>query len=877
MKKGFSFVELLLILAFFLVLLMALTPMITRRHLAPPGKANHGTYACYREVSGNLHETLIKGRVTIKDVTLPAGQECNFEPVKNAKYYYVQLIGGGGAGKKLDRDDVVSDGGTASSTNYYVIRGKKGYDKTSPENAQKVGFFVGGCNKTINGGDGSNNQWKLTAGGCNASQATTSGIFTADQKELYEELVGAYKILLYGNGFRGKRCTDDVIGDTNNGFLSPTNRLTGQNTSAQRIQRVGNICQTGIASYNPPYCSLAVQEADKEYVTDTTVKLIHADLKLLLDSGNNKYFAYNCPTEKINATVDSTAEGDPIYFKTYKCSACNDATYLNNINTYTTASEEGPKFSGRYVGQTFTDNSSNDHVQCQLPNLLPQDNPYYYDVDTTSYKFQKAVPLKDLFMTTIESKALVPKQSGIPESYPQYNKYISDDKYGSMNKEEHPEALKASDGVGQEFTWTDNEGNKHEFNIYGGTGLVVSHTKSKLPSKYTDGGNDYCVPASFYNKYNIQQKDKVKSASAEYLVKDSSDQELSKEAVNSVDSITYSEDEYDYRKLRFGKIRLTQSQEIPYGIGGKAGELKSMILRDIPENVPMHPGWGGKATGSNDNNRSELNEGGRSGEDTTFGGGASGIPERRAQGGRSGELFFTQSIKVDPYFYDEDGNIVKTTGADGKQHAMIQGQDSYNGSLWRTETTHDMSARYGEELTYSAFVKFVISYNSGALRERMKDFGRGGDGASTIANCTKGYDYQPIVLLNSDTTASLTTNILINKVFDDDGERNYYHDKYLDYLNGGCNGGYTWKERYGLNKSHIDNDETKPYRSDTNTSYITNYKADTPLLSLDYSNNGVSGYWAGQVDHGDGKGEQFAVDIYEEAQDGKSGAIVISW
>ena len=107
-KKGFSFVELLIILVFVFIILASLMPMITRRHMAPPEKADHGTYACYweRKADGShiLKQTFIKGKRTV--VSDEATDVCKFDPPKKAKYFYVQLIGGGGGGKKLEWEDI---------------------------------------------------------------------------------------------------------------------------------------------------------------------------------------------------------------------------------------------------------------------------------------------------------------------------------------------------------------------------------------------------------------------------------------------------------------------------------------------------------------------------------------------------------------------------------------------------------------------------------------------------------------------------------------------------------------------------------------------------------------------------------------------------
>ena len=83
-KKGFSFIELILILVFFFIILASLMPMITRRHLAPPERANHGTYACYweRKEDGTqqLKQTLVRGRKTI--IKNADTAECTFDPPK---------------------------------------------------------------------------------------------------------------------------------------------------------------------------------------------------------------------------------------------------------------------------------------------------------------------------------------------------------------------------------------------------------------------------------------------------------------------------------------------------------------------------------------------------------------------------------------------------------------------------------------------------------------------------------------------------------------------------------------------------------------------------------------------------------------------------
>lgn len=99
-KYGFSMVELMLLLLIASLILAATVPVITKKHLHLPFSTNHGSYICYYDQEGKLHEDRKSGKITQKSL---AGyprrvNQCVFEPPAKAVMFQVTAIGGGGGG-----------------------------------------------------------------------------------------------------------------------------------------------------------------------------------------------------------------------------------------------------------------------------------------------------------------------------------------------------------------------------------------------------------------------------------------------------------------------------------------------------------------------------------------------------------------------------------------------------------------------------------------------------------------------------------------------------------------------------------------------------------------------------------------------------------
>lgn len=101
--KGFTLIEIMIALLIATIFLAAATPLITRKHATPAGKAVHGQYECFwvTDGSGNevLHERVFKNSSKIYDgVARGTGQTCKFEPPKKVSYFLIQAVGAGGGG-----------------------------------------------------------------------------------------------------------------------------------------------------------------------------------------------------------------------------------------------------------------------------------------------------------------------------------------------------------------------------------------------------------------------------------------------------------------------------------------------------------------------------------------------------------------------------------------------------------------------------------------------------------------------------------------------------------------------------------------------------------------------------------------------------------
>ena len=96
-------VELLLLLMIASLVVAAMVPVITKKHLMMPAITTHGTYMCYYK-DNYLVEERWAGKLAQKLVFRngdTAGNRistCIFDPPKKATYFQVTAIGGGGGG-----------------------------------------------------------------------------------------------------------------------------------------------------------------------------------------------------------------------------------------------------------------------------------------------------------------------------------------------------------------------------------------------------------------------------------------------------------------------------------------------------------------------------------------------------------------------------------------------------------------------------------------------------------------------------------------------------------------------------------------------------------------------------------------------------------
>ncbi len=338
-----------------------------------------------------------------------------------------------------------------------------------------------------------------------------------------------------------------------------------------------------------------------------------------------------------------------------------------------------------------------------------------------------------------------------------------------------------SDGYGHVFS----VGSTNLLRICGGEGAQTGKNKYENP-----------VSAYYNHPYHIEYcstPDEYKDAANGSCL----DIPSSSEGGEGTEPTSLNPEEYLYPGVGIYDVKASQSQVIPYGVGGRAGQIKTLILKKIPENMQMVPGTAGPVNGK--------------GGDTTFGPGTD-FPQKIAFGGGAGASVFTIDAGLTPYSDAET--------------ETLQGPGS-----WRTTSTESMDSRIGEKIVFSTFIRFVISYNNHALKERMEVFGRGGDGAATMTESTCAYKYEPIILADN-------SDILNSRIFA--GHANvpvptWTEDGVVDgvtYTASPCNG-HSW-----VTQEDADDDPTTGYDL---------------------------GYYEG------------ALQISSHATGGQSGAIVISW
>ena len=94
-KRGFSLVELMMMMLFVSLIVAAAAPMITKRVQELPTRRSHGMYICYRNSNNQLSQALYSSNAM---VTNGETNLCTFEPPERASLFKIQVIGGGAGG-----------------------------------------------------------------------------------------------------------------------------------------------------------------------------------------------------------------------------------------------------------------------------------------------------------------------------------------------------------------------------------------------------------------------------------------------------------------------------------------------------------------------------------------------------------------------------------------------------------------------------------------------------------------------------------------------------------------------------------------------------------------------------------------------------------
>lgn len=98
LKKGFSLVEMMLLLLIVSLVTAGSMSVITKKHARIPKKIVHGKYICGYNEAGQLYQERFIENKSLGAEVIPDGGSCVFEPPKKATYFYIQLVGGGGGG-----------------------------------------------------------------------------------------------------------------------------------------------------------------------------------------------------------------------------------------------------------------------------------------------------------------------------------------------------------------------------------------------------------------------------------------------------------------------------------------------------------------------------------------------------------------------------------------------------------------------------------------------------------------------------------------------------------------------------------------------------------------------------------------------------------
>ena len=96
-NRGFSLSELMIIMLLVSLILAASVPLITKKHLKLPfGNVEHGTYICYYDDDGELHEARYASKFGISNEVfnrkVPDGKSCVFNPPAKASYFQIYIL-----------------------------------------------------------------------------------------------------------------------------------------------------------------------------------------------------------------------------------------------------------------------------------------------------------------------------------------------------------------------------------------------------------------------------------------------------------------------------------------------------------------------------------------------------------------------------------------------------------------------------------------------------------------------------------------------------------------------------------------------------------------------------------------------------------------
>ena len=95
--RGFSMVEMMLLLVIVSLMLASGVAVISKKHVKVPRLALHGAYMCYVR-NGQLHQEKYLGVGLTNKVLDEDTTQCVFTPPARASYFHIQATGGGGGG-----------------------------------------------------------------------------------------------------------------------------------------------------------------------------------------------------------------------------------------------------------------------------------------------------------------------------------------------------------------------------------------------------------------------------------------------------------------------------------------------------------------------------------------------------------------------------------------------------------------------------------------------------------------------------------------------------------------------------------------------------------------------------------------------------------